>query len=72
VYLTGGGLIRSVGGWPEVKELKRQGNTHVMTDERILGDSEFVDNLLSQADEVYERRYELKRLRYYEKRDGGK
>jgi putative transposase len=35
-----------------------------MSDERILGDSEFVDNLLSQADEAYERRYELKRLGY--------
>jgi putative transposase len=62
--LTGGGLIRSVGGWTEVKELKRQGQKHVMSDERILGDSEFVDNLLSQADEAYERRYELKRLGY--------
>jgi len=62
--LTGGGLIRSVGGWTEVNELKRLGYKHVMSDERILGDSEFVDNLLSQADEAYERRYELKRLGY--------
>jgi len=62
--LTGGGLIRSVGGWAEVKELKRQGHEHVMSDERILGDSAFVENLLSQADEAYERRYELKRQGY--------
>ena len=62
--LTGGGLIRSVGGWSEVKQLKRQGHEHVMSDERILGDSAFVENLLSQADEAYERRYELKRLGY--------
>ena len=62
--LTGGGLIRSVGGWAEVKELKRQGHEHVMSDERILGDSEFVDKLLLRADEAYERRYELKRLGY--------
>ncbi len=62
--LTGGGLIRSVGGWAEVKELKRQGHEHVMSDERILGDSEFVDKLLLQADEAYERHYELKRLGY--------
>ena len=62
--LTGGGLIRSVGGWAEVRELKRQGHEHVMSDERILGDSAFVDNLLVQADEAYERRYELKRLGY--------
>jgi len=62
--LTGGGLIRSVGGWAEVKQLKRQGYEHVMSDERILGDSAFVEDLLSQADEAYERRYELKRLGY--------
>ena len=61
---TGGGLIRSVGGWAEVKQLKRQGHEHVMGDERILGYSAFVENLLSQADEAYERRYELKRLGY--------
>lgn len=62
--LTGGGLIRSVGGWAEVKQLKRQGHEHMMSDERILGDSDFVDNLLLQADEAYERRYKLKRLGY--------
>jgi REP element-mobilizing transposase RayT len=62
--LTSGGLIRSVGGWAEVKELKRQGYEHVMSDERILGDSAFVEDLLSQAHERYERRYELKRLGY--------
>ena len=33
---------------------------NMMTDERILGDSEFVDSVLSQANERYERRYELK------------
>ena len=42
----------------------RHGHAHVMSDERILGDSAFVENLLSQADEAYERRYELKRLGY--------
>lgn len=62
--LTGGGLIRSVGGWAEVKQLKLQGHEHVMSDERILGDSAFVHNLLQQADEAYERRYELKRQGY--------
>ncbi len=62
--LTGGGLIRSFGGWTEVKQLKRLGHEHVMSYERILGDSAFVENLLSQADERYERRYELKRLGY--------
>jgi hypothetical protein len=32
-----------------------------MSDERILGHSEFVETLLSLADENYERHYELKR-----------
>lgn len=62
--LTGGGLVRSAGGWSEVKELRRQGQDHVMSDERILGDSAFVDAVLSQATEKYERRYELRRHGY--------
>ena len=62
--LTGGGLIRSIGGWSEVKRLREQGQDHVMSDERILGDSEFVESVLCQAEEKYERHYELKRLGY--------
>ena len=62
--LTGGGLIRSLGGWSEVKRLREKGRDHVMSDERILGDSEFVDSVLTQANEGYERRYELKRCGY--------
>jgi putative transposase len=62
--LTGGGLVRSVGGWSEVKRLRRMRQDHVMSDERILGDSEFVDSVLSQAEEKYERYYELKRQGY--------
>jgi len=62
--LTGGGLVRSAGGWSEVKELRRQGQNHVMSDERILGDSAFVDAVLSQATERYERHYELRRHGY--------
>lgn len=62
--LSGGGLIRSLGGWSDVKGLRSMGQGHMMSDERILGDSEFVDALLSQANERYERRYELKRRGY--------
>jgi len=67
--LTGGGLIRSIGGWTEVKQ---RGLDHVMSDERVLGDSAFVEDLLSQADEQYERRYQLKRLGYDADRIAGK
>lgn len=62
--LTGGGLIRSLGGWSEAKKLRGKGRDHVMSDERILGDTDFVDSVLSQAREEYERRYELKRRGY--------
>jgi len=46
--LTGGGLIRSMGGWSVVKGLRRQGDRE-LGDERILGSSEFVQEMLNQA-----------------------
>jgi len=55
--LVGGGLIRSLGGWSEAKRTK---GDHPMSDERILGESDFVDAILSEAGEVLERRYQLK------------
>ncbi len=36
----------------------------MMSDERILGDSEFVESVLSQAAEKYDRHYELRRRGY--------
>lgn len=61
--LTGGGLIRSLGGWIEAREILRSG-VHIMRDERILGDSDFVDSIITQSEEHYERRHRLKRLGY--------
>ena len=61
--LTGGGLIRSLGGWTEAGE-KLKGRDHVMSDERILGDPDFVDSVISMAEEQYERRHKLKRQGY--------
>ena len=61
--LTGGGLIRSLGGWSEIARTHLKGS-HTKSDERILGESTFVSDVLSQANEKYERRYELKRLGY--------
>ena len=61
--LTGGGLIRSLGGWTDAREVLKSG-VHIMSDERILGDSEFVDAVISQSDEHYERRHRLRRLGY--------
>jgi len=45
--LVGGGLIRSVGGWFAVKELRR-GREQYESDERILGTSTFVETVRAQ------------------------
>jgi putative transposase len=58
--LTGGGLIRSLGGWIEAREILKSG-VHIMSDERILGDSDFVDSIIRQSGEHYERRHRLRR-----------
>ena len=56
--LIGGGLLRSHGGWAAVKALRRSGE-YQKGDERILGDGDFVDKVLSQAEEHLEERYRL-------------
>jgi len=48
--LVGGGLIRSLGGWSEVLSLKRRGE-RVASDERILGTGDFIEQVLSEAEE---------------------
>ena len=57
--LTGGGLVRSVGGWQELNALGRE-KVHFKSDERILGDSDFVETVLDFASEEMERKYRLK------------
>jgi putative transposase len=49
--LVGGGLIRSVGGWFEVIALRRRGEKQA-ADQRILGDGEFVEQVLSETEEL--------------------
>jgi REP element-mobilizing transposase RayT len=61
--LTGGGLIRSMGGWSAVKMCKNA-SVIVKSDERILGDSEFVEKILCTANERYESKYALKAAGY--------
>jgi putative transposase len=53
--LVGGRLLRSHGGWTEVK---KQGM--VKGDDRILGDTSFVTHILAQAEEHLEHRYALR------------
>jgi len=57
--LTGGGLVRSAGGWSAVNELKRS-KIHMKSDERVLGDGDFVSGILSKFKESFERRHSLK------------
>ena len=54
--LTGGGLIRSAGGWEAVKALKKE-KVYQRSDERILGDGDFVGRVLGSAEEAMEKRY---------------
>jgi hypothetical protein len=64
--LVGGGLIRSLGGWSAVKSLRRL-REHVKSDERILGDGEFVQTVLSEQNEqleVLEVRYRFRSQGY--------
>ncbi len=52
--LVGGGLIRSAGGWSVVKALRRS-DAQEVADERILGSSEFVKQIIKESE---------KRLKY--------
>jgi len=61
--LTGGGLLRSYGGWTAVKAMRSTGN-YQKGDERILGDGDFVEEVLSQAEERLDKRYRLRREGY--------
>jgi putative transposase len=57
--LIGGGLVRSAGGWSGVTAM-RNTKMQMKSDERILGDGDFVTQLLSNFDESLERQYALK------------
>jgi REP element-mobilizing transposase RayT len=46
--LVGGGLIRSLGGWSQVKSMRHLG-IHEHSDERILGSGDFVKQVIKEA-----------------------
>jgi REP-associated tyrosine transposase len=54
--LVGGGLVRSLGGWTRAGELRDKGNRS-KGDERILGDGDFVESILSQSQEQLEKKH---------------
>ncbi len=56
--LIGGGLVRSYGGWKELMSSKEM-RAHLKGDERILGDSDFVESVLEAAEENLIRKYRL-------------
>ena len=56
--LVGGGLIRSVGGWKKAKALAEEG-VRLKGDERILGDTDFVLEVLKSSEEQFERKHRL-------------
>ncbi len=57
--LVGGGLIRSLGGWSQVRSLKRTGSK-LFSDERILGSSDFVREAIKEADKKEKETLRLK------------
>ncbi len=61
--LTGGGLLRSHGGWTGVKALRETGG-YQKGDERILGDGTFVTEVLEKAEEKFKEKYRLKARGY--------
>jgi len=61
--LIGGGLLRSSGGWRALKAMSKA-RIHLKGDERILGDSDFVETVLAEQNERLERRYGLKAQGY--------
>ena len=54
--LTGGGLLRSHGGWVGVSALRR-GREAYRSDERVLGSSPFVEGILKEAEIQWEGKY---------------
>ncbi len=60
INIAGGGLIRSHGGWENVKELRKE-HIYCIGDERILGSSDFVENVLRFDDLGIDRREGLAR-----------
>jgi REP element-mobilizing transposase RayT len=56
--LIGGGLIRTAGGWAALKAYRQQ-KVHIKGDERILGESDFVETVLREENERLERRYRI-------------
>lgn len=61
--LVGGGLVRSLGGWAEVRGMRRR-TERTLSDERILGSGDFVEQMMQAADDrLRDERLREQRLR---------
>jgi putative transposase len=58
-----GGIVRSVGGWRTLKGLRKI-KAYMKGDERILGDSDFVESVLQSCQDEYDQKYLLKAKGY--------
>jgi putative transposase len=58
--LVGGGLIRSMGGWSQVLTLRKKEGPEAY-DERILGDGDFIQAILKEADQKLARQIRAKK-----------
>ena len=54
--LTGGGLVRSAGGWEGVKALREE-KVYQNNDDRILGNGDFVERVLASAQETMDKAF---------------
>ena len=54
LVLISGGLIRSMGGWSAVLASRRRGESEA-SDQRILGDGDFVKQVVSGLDDLVKR-----------------
>jgi hypothetical protein len=61
--LTGGGLVRSAGGWSALRAM-RNDESRMKGDERILGQGDFVETVLKAAQENLDRKYRIRELGY--------
>jgi hypothetical protein len=61
--LTGGGLVRSAGGWSSLKAM-RHGESRMKGDELILGYGDFVETVLKAAQENLDRKSSIRALGY--------
>jgi putative transposase len=61
--LTGGGLVRSAGGWSALRAM-RNDESRMKGDERILGQGDFVETVLKAAQENLDRKSKIRALGY--------